>query len=352
MALLKPFPVLVTFLTFLLYAALTEQQIVRDFANGISSANFVKHDKSRLDTEKLASVTAKLSTECGGKCLLSETCSSVNYGGIGGHECQLLAANKFDSSEKMTVDKNFQHFSVVSPCDKKPCLNGGKCLPIYEQDSYRCQCPRQINVQKSCEDGRTLPSPDGNWTAFWWYDIDTTWPSGENDVLAYNFSHCRSSDPYCFERLPSDAIEDSTELLAIDSERTEYKWSFDSGNPVAHAAWRAFHDHQIIPYWEVKDATPAWNPEVLNGAGPRRGQDSFMYREQNGVRSVMLDDDNCDCYTTLSLGHGMCTQTHRGNLSPADQFGVDTLYEASCVFGVQNGPRPGVGLTLYFRTKP
>ncbi len=114
MVLLKPFLfLLVIFVTFLFYAALTEQQIVRDFANGISYADFVKHDKSRLDTEQLASVTARSSTECGGECLLSETCFSVNYGGIGGHECQLLAANKFDSSEKMTVDENFQHFSVT-----------------------------------------------------------------------------------------------------------------------------------------------------------------------------------------------------------------------------------------------
>ncbi len=91
---------------------------------------------------------------------------------------------------------------------------------------------------------------------------------------------------------------------------------------------------------------------MLEGLQPVANQNSFMYREQNGVRSVMLDDDNCDCYTTLSLGHGMCAQSHRANISPADQFGVDTLYEASCVFGVQNGPHPGVGLTLYFRIKP
>ena len=37
----------------------------------------------------------------------------MNYGGNGGHECQLLAANKFESSEQMTIDNTFQHFSVA-----------------------------------------------------------------------------------------------------------------------------------------------------------------------------------------------------------------------------------------------
>ncbi|KAL9968728.1 hypothetical protein ACROYT_G020847 [Oculina patagonica] len=338
MALLKPFLVLlVTFLTFLFYAVLTEQQIVRDFANGISYANFVKHDKSRLDTEQLASVTAKSSTECRGKCLLNKNCFSVNYGGIGGHKCQLLVANKFDYSEEMTVDENFQHISVASPCDKEPCLNESKCLPIYDQNSYLCVA------------GRDFRSSDGNgiWTAFWWYDRDTTWPSGENDVLAYEFRHCQSSDPYCFGRLPLDAIEDSTEMLAIDSEGTKYKWSFDSGNPVAHAAWRAFHDHSMIPAGQVVHATPAWNPEVLNGAAPQKDQDSFMYREQYGVKSVLLDDDGCDCLSTLSLGHGMCGSVHNTEWGgPAYVYGVDRLDDPGCF-----GPQPGIGLTLYFRAK-
>ncbi|XP_078372982.1 uncharacterized protein LOC144656609 [Oculina patagonica] len=237
----------------------------------------------------------------------------------------------------MMPEEHFQHFSVASPCDKEPCLNGGKCLPIYEQNSYLC------------DTGRTHPSFDGNgiWTAFWWYDINTTWPSGENDVLAYNFSHCRSSDPYCFGRLPLDAIEDSTELLAIDSEGTKYKWSFDSGNSVAHAAWRAFHDHQIIPKGEVEHATPAWNPEVLSGTPPERDQDSFMYREEEGVKSVLLDDDSCDCLSSLSFGHALCGLTHSTSYGPTGQYGVDALYDSGC-----NVPRAGVGLTLYFRAKP
>ena len=228
-------------------------------------------------------------------------------------------------------------------------MSTNKCC-CYCCCCFCCCCQQQLQKFLVFA-GRGLVSPDGIWTAFWWYDVNTTWPSHENDVLAYDFGHCQSSDPYCFGRLPLDAIEDSTEMLAIDSEGTQYKWSFDSNNLVAHAAWRAFHYHQIIPYGEVRRKLPAWNPEVLKGVAPMRDQMSFMYREENGVMSVMLDDDSCDCTTTLSLGHGMCYHGHISNYSPRNQFGVDTLYEDSCDFGVVNAPRTSVGLTLYFRTR-
>ncbi len=192
---------------------------------------------------------------------------------------------------------------------------------------------------------RSLP---GNWTAFWWYDSNTTWPANETDVLAYNFGHCQTNDRYCFGRLPVSASEDSTEMLAVDSEGTMYKWSFtSSNNPVANAVWRAFHDHEIILPDEVKNQVPAWNPEVLNGSAPLSAQDSFMYREQYGVKSVLLDDDGCECYSTLLLGHGICHVGHNPSYSPAYHYGVDTLFDpVGCP-----APPPDIGLTLYFRFK-
>ena len=64
-----------------------------------------------------------------------------------------------------------------------------------------------------------------------------------------------------------------------------------------------------------------------------------MYRTENGVASIMLDDDNCDWYTTLSIGHGMCGSSsgHSGI------YGVDLLFDE------KGSPSPGYGLTLYFR---
>ena len=196
--------------------------------------------------------------------------------------------------------------------------------------------------------GRYYERDDGvrieKWTAFWWYDVGTTWPTAENDVLAHDFGHCKANDSYCFGRLPLSAVEDNTELLAVDSQGTTYKWRFDSSNSVAHAAWRAFHDHEIVSFGEVTNSPDDWMPTTLNGGTPMTTQNSFMYREQYGVRSILLDDDGCDCLSTLNIGHGMCLEDHNTSNGPANQFGVDTLYDPAC-----NAPRAGIGLTLYFQ---
>ena len=85
---------------------------------------------------------------------------------------------------------------------------------------------------------------------------------------------------------------------------------------------------------------------MLHSAGPTPNaqQDSFMYRVQNGVRSLLLDDDNCDCLTTLSMGHGMCNSGFSTSFGPSGRFGVDLLYDTYC-----QTPDPKRGLTLYFR---
>lgn len=69
-----------------------------------------------------------------------------------------------------------------------------------------------------------------------------------------------------------------------------------------------------------------------------------MYRTQNGVRSVLLDDDTCDCFSTLSMGHGMCASSFRSEFGPANRFGVDVLHENGCTT-----PNPVNSLTLYFK---
>ena len=69
-----------------------------------------------------------------------------------------------------------------------------------------------------------------------------------------------------------------------------------------------------------------------------------MYRTQNGVKSLLLDDDNCDCLTTLSMGHGMCGTGFSTSYGPANRFGVDLLYDPHC-----QTPNPQWGLSLYFK---
>ena len=186
----------------------------------------------------------------------------------------------------------------------------------------------------------------GRWMTFWWWTADATWPAKENDVLTYPYGYCSSYSEYCFGRIPSWAREDNTEMLAIDSQGNEYLWKFDSHNAVAHAAWLAFHDHVTTPAGKVLNNPDAWDPVVLKGTKPKAKQDSFMYRAQNGVKSILMDDDNCDCLTTLTIGHGMCGSGHSTSYGPANRFGVDALYDPGC-----KAPRPEVGLTLYFRVK-
>ena len=72
-------------------------------------------------------------------------------------------------------------------------------------------------------------------------------------------------------------------------------------------------------------------------------QDSFMYRMEHGIASLLLDDDNCDCQTTLNLGHGMCGAGYSTSYGP-EKLGVDLLYDPGC-----QTPSPDNGLTLYFR---
>lgn len=106
------------------------------------------------------------------------------------------------------------------------------------------------------------------WTAFWWWTKDTVWPKNENDALKYRYGHCKAEDVYCFQRLPTSALEDFTYLLAVDTAGNEYMWKFSSKNPTAHAAWRAFHDHQDTLANTIKENKP-WNPEIKRGTKPK-----------------------------------------------------------------------------------
>ena len=185
----------------------------------------------------------------------------------------------------------------------------------------------------------------GGWRAFWWYEKDTTWPSQAKDVFGNPYGSCEVFNIFCFQRLPGWLKESDTELLVADSVGTVYKWTFNPKNPVSHAAWLAFHDHQETPHKAVVDSK-TWNPVVLKGTATKRAQDSFMYREQNGVKSLLLDDDNCDCLSSLNLGHGMCHAGHSTSFSRANVFGVDALYDSGC-----HGPVSTTGLTLYYRLR-
>jgi len=192
-------------------------------------------------------------------------------------------------------------------------------------------CPKSLG-----SDYKVLQKFGHRWRRFWWWSGQETWPKNETDVLGTPFGDCRGDSTYCFGRLPRNLEEDQTSLLAIDGKGNIYRWDFDHSIPAAHAAWKAFRDHRMTLHNEVRNSKRAWDPEVLQGKrGKNVAQDSFMYRKQFGVKSLLLDDDNCDCISTLSMGSGMCRGGHNTNYGPAHVFGVDTLDDPSC-----QAPRP------------
>ena len=69
------------------------------------------------------------------------------------------------------------------------------------------------------------------------------------------------------------------------------------------------------------------------GKPPERDQDSFMYRDVNGLLSLLLDDDSGEYYATLNLGYAM----------DQDRLEVDYSYD------IRGTSYTSKGLTLYFR---
>ena len=147
---------------------------------------------------------------------------------------------------------------------------------------------------------RTYQNYGLRWTAFWWWPKDGTWPLHVRDVLEHPYGTCKDTDVYCFQRLPLWSIEDHTRILAIDSDGSVFMWSFSSQNPTAHAAWRAFHDHVETKPGAIINGH-AWNPTVIEGKRTPAPQDSFLYSDQKGIKSIHLDDDNGYCKNTLRL---------------------------------------------------
>lgn len=194
----------------------------------------------------------------------------------------------------------------------------------------------QLSGKPNVDEYESLTIDGAKWKAFWWYKPNS-WPI---DVLGMSYGTCRQADSYCFGRLPPPLIEADTEILAKDSSGNMYRWKFNPANPTAHAAWLAFHDHIEAKVLNNE----AWNPKVIVGIPPKQSQDSFMYRKQNGVASLLLDDDNCDCLSTLSMGHGMCGTTFETQYSQPNVYGVDVLYDNHC-----QPPLPGNQLYLYFK---
>lgn len=206
--------------------------------------------------------------------------------------------------------------------------------------------PAQIRTNYALTKGRFIDG--GGWTRFWWYDGTTglDWPAQEKATLGYEYGDADPQAHYGFQRLPSYLEKDQTELLAIDGDGNIYKWDFANSSATAQYVWNSLQSGE-----EGRWANSgAFNPTIIEGSFFGTTQDSWQYREEHGVKSFLLDDDTCDCKSTLNAGHAMCgggwNQTYAQPDDAEWRYGVDTLNDGGCL-----GPIPTRKLELFFRTK-
>lgn len=97
---------------------------------------------------------------------------------------------------------------------------------------------------------------------------------------------------------------------------------------------------------EVIKNSSAWNPTVINGSFSSTTQDSWMYREESGVKTFIIDDDNCDCQSSLSAVASICGASWNSNYGGAMSYGVDNLNDVIC-----DSTKPNKSMTMFFREK-
>eukprot|EP00761_Pharyngomonas_kirbyi_P011875 gb/GECH01011901.1/.p1 GENE.gb/GECH01011901.1/~~gb/GECH01011901.1/.p1 ORF type:complete len:460 (+),score=106.01 gb/GECH01011901.1/:1-1380(+) len=189
-----------------------------------------------------------------------------------------------------------------------------------------------------------LETDGGGWTRFWWY-YGTPWPDEERSALGKKFGSFPHDNHYGFQRMPSWLDMDYSQLLAKDEEGTIYRWSFSSSIDTSSRAFYSFRDGKECYPGNEGDS---WNPHIISGGFHGRSQDTFMYQDEHGFTSFLLDDDFCDCYSTLSAGHGMCRNEFNPKYGPENEFGVDVLNgDAGCGYG--SAPQEHHHLVLFFR---
>ena len=189
-------------------------------------------------------------------------------------------------------------------------------------------------------------SDGGGWIRWWWY-TGVGWPGHETEALGHPFGTFDSSSHYGFQRLPEGLDKEQVELLAKDGDGNIYKWDFASPSATAQQVWDSF---TLGTQGRWTNTGDAWNPEVIAGSFFGTDQDAWQYRESEGVVSFLLDDDTCDCLSTLNAGHAMCGSSWNQQYAQPDgaylRYGVDTLNDGGC-----RGPLPERTLELFYRLK-
>ena len=119
--------------------------------------------------------------------------------------------------------------------------------------------------------------------------------------------------------------------LKMRQKTIRYVWKFDSSNPVAHAAWNAFMHGKETMHGAVSGETKGWNPIAQQvdkntwSVFHESAQNSFMYRLQSGMKSLLLYNQDSDCKRTLAFGRKM-----QGAGGSSTGKGVGLLNDESC----------------------
>ncbi|XP_068724154.1 uncharacterized protein [Montipora capricornis] len=56
-----------------------------------------------------------------------------------------ISRDKYNHANSFVPSRDFDHFAITSPCESLPCQNGGTCRPLYDTNSYVCQCAEGNN---------------------------------------------------------------------------------------------------------------------------------------------------------------------------------------------------------------
>ncbi|XP_029190864.2 uncharacterized protein LOC114957549 isoform X2 [Acropora millepora] len=149
---------LLTPLTALLQANVDElkehgKAISRGGYNGaFSFANFKLDKFSYLNITVLEKRLVDQMPECSFACL-ETSCFSFNLNAFPDIDnkllCELLPADKYNNTNEFIFSNVSHHFSIMTPCSSWPCKNNGTCLPLYEEDDYKCACKRFTG--RNCE---------------------------------------------------------------------------------------------------------------------------------------------------------------------------------------------------------
>ncbi|XP_074607230.1 brevican core protein-like isoform X2 [Acropora palmata] len=131
-------------------AAISRRAIPQKF----DFVNFKEDKFSFLNITAIVKRVVEESLSCAFSCLDNLACLSFNVAAFpdkaGKFTCEILSSDKYNNSEGFLPSKTFHHFSIVSPCDNLPCKDNGKCVTLYETNSYICVCNKRF-TGKQCE---------------------------------------------------------------------------------------------------------------------------------------------------------------------------------------------------------